>query len=168
MWAGWLVLVTASLLLPIYLGASLLAARHCTPQHSIVLPIGRIENIPDIVVKYHNQYWFMWLFVFCLRHALKYWRLQLHRPTWPRRSTWAVPAPNLSWSRGLTSSPSSSASTSLCMIYARYDQELSNGCRGDFFWHGFCQDYLGFLPCIQFLSYNHKTGMYLGGAGQKN
>ena len=39
-WAGWLVLVTASLLLPIYLAASLLAARHCTPQHSIVLPIG--------------------------------------------------------------------------------------------------------------------------------
>ena len=55
-WAGWLLLVTASLLLPIYLGASLLAARHCTPQHSIVLPLGRIENLLDIVVKYHNQY----------------------------------------------------------------------------------------------------------------
>ena len=53
-WAGWLVLVTASLLLPIYLGASLLAARHCTPQHSIVLPLGHIENILDIVDKSHN------------------------------------------------------------------------------------------------------------------
>ena len=39
-WAGWLVLVTASLVLPIYLAASLLSDRHCTPQHSIVLPIG--------------------------------------------------------------------------------------------------------------------------------
>ena len=53
-WAGWLVLVTASLLLPIYLGASLLAARHCTPQHSIVLPLGHIQNILDIVDKSHN------------------------------------------------------------------------------------------------------------------
>ena len=44
-WAGWLVLVTASLLLPIYLAASLLAARHCTPQHSIVLPIGHFSKI---------------------------------------------------------------------------------------------------------------------------
>ena len=47
-WAGWLVLVTASLVLPIYLAASLLADRHCTPQHSIVLPIGHLsfQSIP--------------------------------------------------------------------------------------------------------------------------
>ena len=44
-WACWLLLVAASLTLPIYLGASLLSARHCTPSYSLTLEAGLLSSL---------------------------------------------------------------------------------------------------------------------------
>ena len=44
-WAAWLLLVTASLLLPLYLAIALLSARDCTPHHSLSLPPGLLSSI---------------------------------------------------------------------------------------------------------------------------
>ena len=44
-WASWLLLVAASLLLPLYLGAALLSARSCTPHHALSLPPGLLSSL---------------------------------------------------------------------------------------------------------------------------
>ena len=61
---------------------------HCPAHRSPFIPINSTA---------------LWLVIIWImfRHALKYWRLELHRSARPRRSTRTFPPPNLSRSRGL-------------------------------------------------------------------